>query len=62
VTGTGLIHLADASALEELIAVGTKFGRAALAEFRAAHPAVKVITKPQPKGAINPFTGEPLGD
>ncbi|WP_439621573.1 hypothetical protein [Gemmata sp.] len=54
VTGAGLAHLDGATALEEVIVVGTKLERTALAEFRAAHPAVKVVTKP-PKASKNPF-------
>jgi hypothetical protein len=60
VSGSGLAHLDGASALEELIVVGTKLGRPALAAFRRAHPAVKVVTQPPPAGAVGPFTGEPL--
>jgi hypothetical protein len=59
VTGAGLVHLDAASALEELIVVGTKLSRPALAAFRKAHPTVKVVTK-QPKDLTNPFTGELL--
>lgn len=59
VTGAGLAHL-DGAVLEELIAVGTRLSKPALAAFRAAHPGARVVTKP-PKGAVNPFTGEPLG-
>src|SRR3954466_12860706 len=46
ITGPGLAPLDGAAALEELVAIGTKLGRSALAEFRAAHPAVRVVTKP----------------
>lgn len=60
VRGPGLVHLAEATRLEQLIVVGTKLSRQALAAFRQVHPAVKVVTKPPPKGAINPFNGEPL--
>ena len=60
VTGAGLAHLTGASDLEELAIVGTKISRAALAAFREAHPNVEVVTKPPKKGAVNPFTGEPL--
>jgi hypothetical protein len=61
VTGPGIAHLDGATALEELIVVGTKLCKAALAAFCEAHPGVKVVTKLPPKGAVNPFTGEPLG-
>lgn len=60
VRGAGLAHLAGATALEELIVVGTKLGKQALAAFRSEHPGVTVVTEPPPKGAVNPFTGEPL--
>jgi hypothetical protein len=60
VSGTGLAHLDGAWALEELVVVGTKLARPALAAFRRAHPAVKVVTQPPPRGAVNPFTGGPL--
>ncbi len=60
VSGAGLTHLGEATALEELIVVDTKLSRPALAAFRQAHPGVKVVAKPPPKGAVNPFTGEPL--
>jgi hypothetical protein len=60
VRGAGLVHLGGAAALEELIAVGTKLSKPALAAFREAHPGVKVVTRPPPKGTVNPFTGEPL--
>ncbi len=60
VTGTGLAHLAGASDLGELTIVGTKITRAALAAFREAHPNVEVVVEPPKKGAISPFTGEPL--
>ena len=59
VSGPGLAHLDGATVLVELIVVGTKLSRPALAAFRRAHPAAKVVTKPPPKGAVNPFTGEP---
>jgi hypothetical protein len=59
VSGAGLAHLAGATALEELIAVGTKLSQLALTAFRQAHPGVKVVTKSPPKGTVNPFTGEP---
>lgn len=57
----GLAHLAGAAVLEELIVVDTRLDSAALAEFRAMHPSVKVVTEPPPRGSVNPFTGEPLG-
>lgn len=60
VSEVGLAHLAGVTALTELIVVGAKLGGHALAAFRQAHPVVKVVTKPPPKGAVNPFTGEPL--
>jgi hypothetical protein len=60
VNGAGLAHLTGATALVELIVVGTKLSRPALAAFREAHPGVKVITKPPPKEVVNPFTVEPL--
>jgi len=60
VSGTGLAYLDGASALEELIAVGTKLSPPALAAFRRAHPAVKVVTQPPPGGAVNRFTGKAL--
>jgi hypothetical protein len=60
VSGAGLAHLDGATALEELIAVGTKLSKPALAAFREAHPGVKVVTEPLPKGAVIPFTSEPL--
>jgi hypothetical protein len=60
VTGAGLAYLGGAAALEELIVVGAKLSRPALAAFREAHPGVKVVAKPPPKGTANPFTGEPL--
>jgi hypothetical protein len=60
VRGAGLAHLSGAVTLEELIAVGTNLSRPALAAFREAHPAVKVVRRPPPKGTVNPFTGEPF--
>ena len=60
VNGAGLAYLADATALEELIAVGTKLRRPALEAFREADPTVEVVTKFPPKRAVNPFTGKPF--
>ena len=60
VNGAGLAYLADATALEELIVVGTKLSRPALKAFREAHPTVEVVTKSPRKGAVNPFTAKPL--
>lgn len=58
--GAGLAHLGGATALEELIVVDTKLSKPALAAFRKAHPGAKIVTEPPPKGAVNPFTCEPL--
>jgi hypothetical protein len=60
VRGPGLAHLDAATALEKLIAFGTKLSKPALESFREAHSGIKVVTKPSPKRAANPFTGEPL--
>jgi hypothetical protein len=60
VRGHGLTHLDGASALEELVVLGTKLSRPALEAFRVAHPTAKVVTDPPPEGTANPFTREPL--
>jgi hypothetical protein len=54
VTAAGLAHLSGATALAELIVVGTKLNRTALTGFRAAHPAVKIVSK-LPSASKNPF-------
>jgi hypothetical protein len=56
----GLEQLENLSALEELIVTNTKISEKSLSVFQRAHPAVKVTTRPPPKGAINPFTGKPF--
>jgi hypothetical protein len=56
----GLSHLVKLPALEELIVVNTRISDGSIALFRSSHPTVKVTTQPQPKHAINPFTGKSL--
>jgi hypothetical protein len=56
----GLSHLAKLPVLEELIVVNTQISDRSIELFRRIHPTVKVTTEPQPKQAINPFTGKPL--
>ena len=46
--------------LEELIVVGAKLSGPAMATFQREHPTVKVVTKPSPKGKVNPFTNKPF--
>lgn len=55
----GLAHLAELKALEEVIVVGTKVSRPALAAFRHTHSTVNVVAE-LPKGGVNRFTGTPL--
>jgi hypothetical protein len=59
VTGAGLAHLAGATALEELIAIGTKLTKTAVSAFREAHPGVKVNTKPSTRSLAS--RSEPPG-
>jgi hypothetical protein len=56
----GLTHLAGLEALKHLTVIDTEISGAALDAFRRARPSVRITTEPPPKGAINPFTGEPF--
>jgi hypothetical protein len=56
----GLVHLNELRALEELVLVDTKISKVALKAFQREHPTVRIVTRPPPKGAVNPFTGKPF--
>jgi len=60
ITDAGLPHLYHLDRLETLSLVGTNVTSDGVAKLQAALPNAEISTVPTPKGAINPFTGEPL--
>lgn len=61
ITDEGLAHLVDLPEIEDLIIVSTEITAAGIKRFQKARPKVSVTTRPTPKDAINPFTGQPMG-
>ena len=62
ITDACIPHLASLPNLEALILLNTSISEAGIAKLAEALPDADIQTDPLGPDAINPFTGEPIGD